>query len=234
MLWLSVHGINLPHFFAFLWPGHLKTLWWNRTVVYLSLCNFFFKVVQWYQLLCERQQRCSMQDNYGICETMCFARAQVDYSNWSFGQCLIQCHCHNFSINREKKHLSKLMSRLQCCDFLYMELIYLIFLPFCDQDILKRYGEIGQLYIYRYAIFFSKLSSGISCFAKDSNVVQCKIITESVKLCVLQGRKLTIVTDHLDNAWFSAIATTSLSIEKKNTSPNWCHGCNVVTFCTWN
>ena len=106
--------------------------------------------------------------------------------------------------------------------------------PIWHQDILKRYGEIGQLYIYRYAIFFSKLSSGISCFAKDSNVVQCKIITESVKLCVLQGRKLTIVTDHLDNAWFSAIATTSLSIENKNTSPNWCHGCNVVTFCTWN
>ena len=86
--------------------------------------------------------------------------------------------------------------------------------PIWHQDILKRHGEIGQLYIYRYAIL---LSSGISCFAKDSNVAQCKRITESVKLCVLQGRKVTIVTDHLDNAWFSAIATSSLSIEKKKT-----------------
>ena len=84
--------------------------------------------------------------------------------------------------------------------------------PIWHQDILKRHGEIGQLYIYRYAIL---LSSGISCFAKDSNVAQCKRITESVKLCVLQGRKVTIVTDHLDNAWFSVIATSSLSIEKK-------------------
>ena len=48
------------------------------------------------------------------------------HSNWSLGQCLIQCHCHKFSINREKTHLSKWMSRLQCCHFLYMELFYLI------------------------------------------------------------------------------------------------------------
>ena len=47
-----------------------------------------------------------MQENYGICEIMCFARAYGDYSNWSFGQCLIQCHCHKFSINREKKNTS--------------------------------------------------------------------------------------------------------------------------------
>ena len=33
------------------------------------------KVVQSYQLLCERQQRCPMLEPYGICKTMCFARA---------------------------------------------------------------------------------------------------------------------------------------------------------------
>ena len=43
---------------------------------------------------------------------------------------------------------------------------------------------------------------------------------------------MTIVTDHLNNAGFSAIATSSLSI-KKNTSPNGCHGCNVVSLFIW-
>ena len=67
---------------------------------------------------------------------------------------------------------------------------------------------------------------------EDSNVAQCKRITESVKLCVLQGRKVSIVTDQLDNARFSAIAMSFLSIRKKP-SPNVCHGCNVVTIFIW-
>ena len=35
----------------------------------------FCKVVQSYQLLCERQQCSPMLETYGICKTMCFARA---------------------------------------------------------------------------------------------------------------------------------------------------------------
>ena len=36
------------------------------------------------------------------------------------------------SLSIRKKHLSKWMSRLQCCHFLYMGLFYIIFLLFCD------------------------------------------------------------------------------------------------------
>ena len=38
-------------------------------------------------------------------------------------------------------------------------------------------------------------------------------------MCVLQGRMVNIVTDHLDNAGFNAIATSSLPIKEKNTPP---------------
>ena len=88
--------------------------------------------------------------------------------------------------------------------------------PIWHQDISLKKSWWNRTVVYlSLCNFVSKLSSGISCFAKDSNVAQCKRITESVKLCVLQGRELITVIDHLDNAWFSAIATSSLSIGKK-------------------
>ena len=104
--------------------------------------------------------------------------------------------------------------------------------PIWHQDILKRHGEIGQLYIHRYAILFQSWPVVSAALRKTATLLNAREL-RNLRNYVLQGRKVTIVTDHLDNAWFSAIATSSLSIEKKNTSPNGCYGCNVVTFFTW-
>ena len=52
------------------------------------------------------------------------------------------------------------------------------------QDISNRHGEIGQLHIYRYAILFQSCPVVSAALRKNSNIAQCKRITESLKLCV--------------------------------------------------
>ena len=95
----------------------------------LHICHHanFCKVVQSYQLLCERQQRCPMLETYGICKTMCFAKA----IRWLY----YPEHLPNAELNAiakssvsiRRKHLFKWTLRLQYCHFLYMGLFYLIF-----------------------------------------------------------------------------------------------------------
>ena len=90
--------------------------------------------------------------------------------------------------------------------------------PIWHQDILKRHGEIGQLYIYRYATLFQSCPVVSAALQKTATLFSARELRNLRNYVFLQGRKVTIVTDHLDNAWFSAIATSSLSIGKKHLS----------------
>ena len=89
--------------------------------------------------------------------------------------------------------------------------------PIWHQDILKCHGEIGQLYIYRYAILFLSWPVVSAALRKTATLLNARDL-RNLWNHVLQGRKVPIVTDHLDNAWFSVIATSSLSIGEKHLS----------------
>ena len=89
--------------------------------------------------------------------------------------------------------------------------------PIWHQDILKCHGEMGQLYIYRYAILFQSWPVVSAALRKTATLLNAREL-RNLWNHVLQGRKVPIVTDHLDNAWFSAIATSSLSIGEKHLS----------------
>ena len=96
--------------------------------------------------------------------------------------------------------------------------------PIWHQNILNRQGEIGQLHIYRYAILFQSCPVVSAALRKTATLLNVRELRNLWNFVFCKG-----VSD-LDNAGFSAIATSSLSIRKKNTSLNVCHGCNVVTF----
>ena len=80
---------------------------------------------------------------------------------------------------------------------------------------------------------------GISIFGIEYPLPNARDLRNLWSYVICKGIQMTIPADHLDNVGFNVTAKSSLLesmhiINRKITSPNGCHGCNVVTFFTLN